>query len=156
MILFGGVETRTGFVCKIPVPVYDRFGKLSFEVSKQIAQGLALLRCSRVRWSAACGNTADIAYTNAAGVVPRAMRTDLGDRSSLLHRSIQQHKEMIADVAEVALQVPAAHIIYIKVLACFRSGAMHDYLIYLPHYLICLSGLWTCSYNLCQGLHRRK
>ena len=103
MILFGGIETRTGFVGKVAMSVDNCFWELSLEVSKQIAQGFALLRSARVGRTAACGKSADIANTYAAGVMPCAMRTDLGDSSTLLHRSIQQHKEMITDVAEVAL-----------------------------------------------------
>ena len=107
--------------------------ELSAELCEQIAQGNALFGCACVGGIAGSVKPSDIANTYGVGIMPRAMRTGLSEGSAMLHCAVKENEKMIADVTELALQVPAAHIIHIEVPTCFRSGAMDDNLIDCSH-----------------------
>ena len=100
--------------------------ELLFKRGEQIAQGNALFGCACVGGLTLFVKSADITDTYGVGIMPRAMRTGFSEGSALLYCAVKEYEKMIADVFELALQVPAAYIVHIEVPTCFCSGAMHN------------------------------
>ena len=106
--------------------VNNSHGEFALEFNKKIAKGGALLRCTRVGGLTIRVETTDIAYADAVGVVPFAMRTRRCEVSAFLDCAIEEDQEMIADVVKAALPMPAADIVSVEVLPRTSGGAMHD------------------------------
>ena len=66
--------------------------------------------------------------------MPYTVGADSFYRSAFLDSAIKQDQVVIADIHELPFQMPPAHIIDCEMLAFFGCRAMHDNLIYLPHF----------------------
>jgi len=103
------------------------FGELLVQVLQQRSECLLLLRCSGVLGCASVfGAPTDVADAYGMGIVSLAVRSALRERSADVERTIAINHEVIADVAEAALQVPLAYLLHGEVLALRGGRAMND------------------------------
>ena len=125
-ILFLGVKAGTRLVGKLPMAV-DRGTREALPQFTDEGQQCGLLGGGAgVLGFALAVETADVTDAYGMGVVPFAVGTGFLERPALVDSPVEINHIVVADVREIALQVPLADLLHGDVLPFPRCGAMDD------------------------------
>lgn len=125
-ILFLRVKTRTGFVGKTPVTIDLSIGIAYFEHGEQLVEGFLLLRRARVNGMALGIEAADVAHSDAVGVVTTTMRAHTVVKSASIDRPVQVNHIMIAYALPSPCLVPAVDVVDGYFHSGWCGGAVDD------------------------------
>ena len=132
-VLLLRIEAGAGRVVELAVTIDLRIGVQLLEHGDQGAKGHLLLGRARVLGTAVLVETADVADTDAVGVVPDAVRAGLVEGTTRVYLPVQVHHKMVADAGEAALAVITVDVGHRHRPAFRRGGAVHDDLLNPAH-----------------------